>query len=357
MIKRSNCRTAPSLSLIALLILFMALYSCNRSQEVDRVASTSTTVDAYRVVPEDFTIEVKATGELLPLEQTEIRAAVGGHVTQIHFREGEVVSEGALLAELDSRRWEAQQRGLRSRLEASSAELDRKLSLFKMDGVSEAEVEQTRAEVAVLQSQIDELDVLIDLSRIRAPYSGTLGMRDFSLGAYLREGDLITHIVQTEKLRVGFSIPARYHHQLSKGQSVAVTSSSGGHEAKATVYAVNPLISSTSRSIEVRAYLDNSGHNFTAGDFVTVVLPKEQNNDALLIPAEAIIPELNRQVVFIAQDGNAVRREVVTGARTAGRIQILKGVYPGELVITTGLMVLRDGAKVTVQNSNREATQ
>ncbi len=339
---------------LVLAILF--LMSCGGESREEASSVSPISVEVYEVMEEAFSVTIRSTGELLPMEETEIRSAVSGHVMQVHFEEGGLVRKGDLLVTLDSRRWQAQRQGLQARLEAALAELERRVSMRKVDGVSEAEVEQTRAEVATLQSQLEELDVLIDLSQIRAPFAGTLGMRDFSVGAYMREGDLITRIVQTDFLRIDFSIPARYRSLMDNGATVSVVSASSGEETSATIYAVDPLVSRDSRSMQARARIDNRGAQFSAGDFVRVGLAVEQSDDALLIPAEAIIPELNRQVVYVAKNGQAERREVTTGARTRDRIQITEGVQPGDLVIVTGLMVMRDGADIQTSRMDREAT-
>jgi membrane fusion protein, multidrug efflux system len=176
------------------------------------------------------------------------------------------------------------------------------------------------------------------------------------VGAYMREGDMVTRIVQTDRLRVSFGVPARYAALVAAGQQVNITSSSGSGETVAEVYAVDPSVNRDSRSIQARASIDNRAGEFTPGDFVRVLLTVGQDSSAILIPADAIIPELNLQVVFIAKNGRAVRREVVTGARTSDRIQILEGLFPADSVITTGLMVLRDGSEVNVRTESREET-
>jgi len=355
----SGHRPATAISGIYLLFLSLVFFaiSCGGNGEEQRRDVSPVPVDVYGVGHEVFTVEVSSTGELLPMEETEIRSAVGGHVVRIHFREGQFVRAGELLAELDSRRWQAQMLGLEARLHASASELKRREALLRVDGISQADYEQAFADVEQLRSQIEDLKVLIDHSQIRAPFAGHIGLRDFSIGAYIREGDLVTRLVQTDRLRVSFGVPARHGALVAPGQQVAITSSSGAGSATAEVYAVDPGVNRESRSVQARGILNNRDGRFTPGDFVRVVLTLGQDSAAILIPADAIIPELNRQVVFVAVDGRAVRREVVTGARTGDRIQILEGLHPGDMVITTGLMVLRDGSEISLRTGNGEVNR
>ncbi|MFO7722079.1 MAG: efflux RND transporter periplasmic adaptor subunit [Bacteroidales bacterium] len=342
------------LLLSATAILLMIHISCGNEAESGNRNTGPMKVEGYAVRPEVFTVSIRATGELLPNEEVELKSPVSGNVLRIHFREGQQVRQGDLLVELDARSWSARKKGLEGRLAASESDLERRRTLLKMDGVSQEEVEQLKAEVTSLKAQIEELDVMIDLAHIRAPFSGRVGMRDFSTGAWMSQGELITRLVQSDKLKINFSIPARYSRVVGKEMPVTMISSSTGDTARAFIYAIDPMISSTSRSLPVRAIFDNPKAGFIPGDFVQIILEVSQNGEALLVPAEAVIPELNNQVVYIFRDGKAVRTTVKTGARTRDRIQITSGLEGGDVVLTTGLMVIRDGDPVEVTVKNPE---
>jgi membrane fusion protein, multidrug efflux system len=167
---------------------------------------------------------------------------------------------------------------------------------------------------------------MIDLAAVRAPFSGRLGMRNFSPGAWLSQGSVIARLVQTERVKVNFTIPARYAAQVRLGQVVSVTSSGARDTASAEIYAIDPGISSSSRSLQIRAVLNSQDPSFIPGDFVQVLLEVQANPDALLIPSECITPELNEQAVFVLRNGKAVRKVVETGARTEDKVEILKGL-------------------------------
>jgi len=184
---------------------------------------------------------------------------------------------------------------------------------------------------------------------VRAPFDGRLGIRNVSPGAFLSQGETITRLVQTNRLRVQFSVPARHAFLIAGNTDINLTASSGGHQGTARIYATEPVISATARSLLVRAELDNSNQQFFPGDFVQVLLGVDRNEEALLIPAEAVINELNSQIVFLARNGQAQRQTIEAGARSRDRVQVLGGLAPGDTVIITGLMEVREGIHLTVR--------
>jgi membrane fusion protein, multidrug efflux system len=311
--------------------------------------------DGYRAETEPFTVRIRTTAELMPNEEVDLRTPVAGNVLKINFEEGQFVQKGALLVQIDSRTWEAQKKGLEAQLVSAQNELERRKQLLQMEGASQEDVDQADARVSGLVAQIEELSVRVDLANIRAPFSGRLGMRNFSPGAFLSQGDVVTRLVQTNQLKVNFTVPARYATLAQVNQTVNVVSSSSRDTTVARVYAVDPFIDPSTRSIQLRAMLNNEKESFLPGDFAQVEFEVEQTHEAILIPAEAIISELNSQVVYIASQGKAQRKQVEMGTRTSGRVHILNGISPGDTVLITGLMEVRDGSNVNVVRLNQEA--
>ncbi len=340
---------------IILALLAIAATSCKQNNNAGQPPVRVLNVDGYRLIPEFFATKINANGNLLAWEDVEIRTPVAGNVLNIYFDEGQVVSEGELLVEIDNRQWVARKNGLRARLLSSQNELARKQQLLEVDAVSLEEVEQSQAEVDNLLAQIEELEVMIDLSHIRAPFDGRLGMRNFSKGTYLSQGGIITRLVQNDRLKVDFNIPAKYADCELMGKTVFIKSSGGDRLSQAVIYAVDPMISAQSRSLNLRARLDNSKMTFMPGDFVRIECEVDQFDNALLVPAEAVIPELNAQVVFVAEGGIAKKREVLIGARTPDRAMITGGLSPGDIVLTTGLMEISEGSAIRLRNIKQEA--
>ncbi len=175
----SNHRIKLSVSALAALLLFFGVSSCKRNNNNEQGSASVLGVTAYRVLPETFTVNIRATGDLLSWEDVEIKTPVSGIVLNILFNEGEYARKGALLVEMDHRVWSAQKKGLEARLVSAEGALHRKLELLDFDGVSREEAEQSQAEVSQLKAQIEELEVMIDLAHIRAPFNGITDHRTF----------------------------------------------------------------------------------------------------------------------------------------------------------------------------------
>ncbi len=342
-------------SIFLILSLPVLLASCSSTDTQSRQGPPTVNAEGFRAEPEIFTTSINATGNLLAWEEVELLAPVAGNVLKIHFEEGQVVRKGQPLIEIDSRAWQAQKRGLEAQLANSQRELARRERLLGIEGTSQESVDQARTAIADLQSRIDELDVRIDLANVRAPFAGRLGLRDFSVGAFMAVGAPVTRLVQTDKLKISFDVPARYASMVKLGMNVNVIASGAPDTTRARVYAIDPVINETNRSLKVRGVLENGIGKFISGDFAQVEMKVDISEDALLIPSESIISELNTQIVYVYRDGKAVRTPVEMGASTRGRVHIVNGISEGDTILITGLMSIRDNMPVNIATLNQEA--
>ena len=321
--------------------------SCREEkQQPAAVGRSLLQVEAIVAEPRRFENKFTSTANLLPFEEVELRAPVSGTVLGIYFREAQNVKEGDLLVRLDDRTLNAQIKGLKVQLNASLSDLRRKSELLKVEGVSEEEVEQSQAAVDGIKSRIEELTVSVNLANIKAPFDGKVGLRNFSIGSYLSQGQTITQLVQTQKLKVDFNIASRYLDEVKVGKMVMVISSSDTLEAE--VYAISPFVNATSRTAQVRAVIQNNNRGFIPGDFAEVQVALNVDNEALVVPTDVIIPELNAQTLFIYRNGKAMRTEVLLGSRTDTEVQVLSGLSPGDTVLTTGLLQVKDLTQVEI---------
>lgn len=312
-------------------------------------------VDGHLVQTRALENTVSSTANLLPYEQVEIRAPIAGNVLGIYFEEGQEVQKGELLISIDDRQLRARKEGLEARLISAKKELARRKELLDIEGSSQEEVDQARATVSNLSAQIRELQVQINLANVNAPFSGEVGMRNFSLGSYLPQGQPITQLVQTQRLKVDFSLPAQYLSYIEEGQPVKVMSDDAQDTAQANIYAIDPLISAGSRSIQIRAVLENDSLQFVAGNFAEVEVSIELDEEAVVIPAEAVVPDLDAHVVYKVEEGLARRQSVSLGVRTDDHIQIEQGLAEGDTILLTGLMQVSDSTAVQIRELKEEA--
>ncbi len=305
-------------------------------------------VDGFVVSASRFENTMTATANLLPAESVEIKAPVSGTVLSIHFKEGQSVSAGQSLVHIDDRIWEAQIKGYKAQLVSARSDLERKQQLLKAEGASQDEVDKAQSTVDQLEAKIDELFVYVSLAAVPAPFAGRVGMRDFSVGAYLSAGQVITTIAQASKLKIDFNLPGKYVGQIKVGDQIKLLA--GGDTLQAPVYAINPVVDEASRSIQVRALLDNKT-GLAPGDFAEVELPLDVTDRAIMIPTSAVVPELGAETVYLAVNGKAGKRKITSGLRTDKYVQVLDGLSAGDTLITSGLMQIREGMPVKIRKT------
>ncbi len=335
-----------SLQVFVLSFLFLTT-SCD-VQTKEEASSNSIEVQAFRVVPQPFKNELVTTANLMANEQVELKAPVAGQVMEIFFKEGAVTNSGDLLVQLDDRNWKAQLIGVKAELDVAEKDLARKGALLKIGGSSQEEVDQSISRVETLKSQIQQLKVNIDLAKITAPFTGRLGMRDFSKGAFLSQGSTITTLSEVNKLKVDFTISQNHMSSIQVGKSVKVLIQTDTLEA--SIYAINPVIDPLTRSINVRAILQNPSKNVMPGTFAEVLVTTNYLNDALLIPSQAIVQSINEQIVFVSENGKVRRKVIKMGNRTADMVHVPAGISAGDTVLTTGLLAVKDGMDLIFQS-------
>jgi membrane fusion protein (multidrug efflux system) len=276
-------------------------------------------------------------------------APMAGQVLAIYFKEGEKVSKGTTLIRLDDRSWKAQLLGVKAELTAAEKDYARKKELLTVEGSSQEEVDNAFSKVEILKSQQQQLQVNIDLANVSAPFSGQLGMRDFSEGAFLKQGDLITTLSANNQLKVDFTIAQLHAKSIELNKSVLVLV--GADTLKANIYAINPIINSQTRMLNVRALLEQKAEQkIKPGTFAEVLIATEMVDDAILIPTQAVIPAINEQTVFVYKSGKAVQKVIQMGNRNADKVLVLSGISVGDTVITTGLLNIKEGMDLTIQS-------
>lgn len=334
-------------SYLAVLCVGLSIHSCKKAGDGGnkRNLSPGMVAEGYVVNPGYFENKLTVTANLLPFETVDVKTPVAGTILAIHFREGQKISKGQSLVQIDDRVWKAQIKGLKAQLAAGKEELQRKEVLLKAEGASQEEVDVARSGVLQLEAKIEELSVYVSLASVPAPFGGQVGMRDFSVGAYLPQGQTVTQIAQSDRLKVDFNLPGRYLGQLPVGKEVKVVANND--TLMASVYAVNPLIDETTRTIQVRALLDNR-NNWLPGDFAQTSLILDMHDSALVVPSQLIVPELGAETVFVCKDGKVSKRKISTGVRTEKVVLITEGLAAGDTLLATGLVQVREGIPVKI---------
>lgn len=289
---------------------------------------------------------VTTTGTLLAWEAVDLRAEVAGRVTGLAFSEGSFVRQGQTLVTLDTDVLEAQIQGAQTRRDLARVQAQRRRELFEIGGLSRQALDEAESAARVLDAELSELSAEVRRRRIVAPFSGQIGLRDVSAGAYLSPGDRVATLRITRQLRLEFSVPERYLGRIREGEPVRFRVPGQEGDFVATIYATEPAIDPSTRAFSVRARAQNPDGVLQPGGFAEVELVLDAVPDALLIPTSAIITGADSTTVFVLQNGTAVPRAIETGVRTSDRIQVTRGLDAGDVVLTSGLNQVRPGQAV-----------
>ncbi|MDR1739134.1 MAG: efflux RND transporter periplasmic adaptor subunit [Bacteroidales bacterium] len=328
--------------------VFIFSKSKQDNPESGKGGNSGVAATVYIVKPQNFSNGIQAVGTLIPNEEVDLISEVSGKVVGIYFKEGAQVSKGQLLIKVDDADLQAQLQRAEHQLKLSSERLNRQKILLEKDAVSREEFDQAQTDYNILQTDIDLLKTKISKTEIVAPFSGTIGFRTISLGSYLQPNTVISHLVDQSKLKLEFSIPERYAALSLEGKLASFRAESSNRVYDAKVYAVDPKVDIATRTITVRALYDNSSRLLSGGMFVRLDLITEARADMLLIPTEAIVPEMNGSKVWMLRDGKAMSKVVTTDFRSGDKIEIKSGLKIGDSVMVTGLMQVREDIPVKV---------
>ncbi|MCG7200306.1 efflux RND transporter periplasmic adaptor subunit [Marinobacter pelagius] len=311
----------------------------------ERPASPVNTVRPERDTVRDV---VKAVGNLQALNAVELTTEVSGRVIEINLAAGQKVATGALLLRLDDRQARADLAEIEARLADARRQLERASRLRSNNSISQSQVDELRTAVDVALAQRQAARVRLDNHRITAPFSGVVGLSDISIGAYVSAGTAITTLDTTEQMELSFSIPERFLGQVTEGQEVrGISPAYPGEPFRGELVELGTRINELSRSLPVRAVIDNAEGRLRPGQFMSATLTLQQR-EALVIPEQAVMIRGDEKYVFVAEDGSARRVSVQLGSRMPGKVEVVSGVQPEDEVIVTGQDRLSSGDRIRI---------
>jgi membrane fusion protein (multidrug efflux system) len=330
------------------LTISVGLLSCKKppSTRQSSTGSAIYVVDVVRLEPRPFEEKLFATGSLVPNEAIQLQSERAGVVKQISFDEGKPAKAGDVLVLMDDSELQAQRERAKAQLELARATEARQRSLLGNRGISPADYEQAEANLHVAQAEVQLIEAQIEKTRIRAPFDGVAGLRRVSIGTYLQPGAVICSFQDISALKIDFTLPERYLGLVQPAQKVMFRIAGGDAPFQATISAIEPSVDVQTRSLSVRAIVPNHDQKLLPGAFAEVQVALDEMKNALLIPAIALVPGLQRQTVFVHINGQVEERVVQAGIRTTDSVQIVSGLSPGEEVVTSGVLQLRPGMKV-----------
>lgn len=312
-----------------------------------------TPVEVMVVKPSTVQEELQTVGSLRSSESVMLRPEVSGRIARIGFRDGQAVKRGQLLIGLDASLNQAEVAKAQAELDLAQSNLKRTEDLARKNFVSGSAQETAQSNVEVLAASLQLAQARLSKMNILAPFDGVVGIRNVSVGDYVREGTDLINIEDVGTLKVDFRLPERNFAQVKVGQEVAVTADAMPNETwRGTLEAINPRVDANGRSLELRARLANSGGKLRSGMFVRVRTVVSERPNALMIPEEAIVSAGDDFFVFKLdgpQESPVARRiQVNTGIRRDAKVEIVQGLKAGDQVVRLGMRLSRDGQPVRV---------
>ena len=302
---------------------------------------TATKVVTQTLELQSLVDEVEALGTARANESVEIRPRVASLVTRIAFEEGQIVTQGDLLVELENSEIQAE-----ASLSESLSLYNRSKELETTQAISESNLETLLAQVKVNEANVAAERAKLRNTEVRAPFTGRVGLRRVSPGSFVDTSTVITTLDDVATIKLDFSVPETFLTVVSEGMTILAHSVVYPDRVfEGTVTRIDTRLDPVSRAVQVRAIMTNEDRALKPGMFMTVDLQRNRG-DVLVAPEQAIVPEGTRQYVFVVADGVAEKRSVVLGRRIPGYVVIAEGLTPGETVITEGTSKVRDGSPV-----------
>lgn len=305
-----------------------------------------TPVVSVEVREQQLARELTALGTSRANEAVEVTSKASNLVTAVRFRDGQRVQRGQVLVELDSAQARADLAAAQAALTESTSQYERSKELLPTQALSKSQFDQIEATRKADEARVAAARAKLEDTVIRAPFSGRVGLRRISVGSLISPGTVITTLDDSSVIKVDFAVPEVNLSQLRDGLALtATTNAYPGRKFSGRVSSVDSRVDPVSRSVLVRAEVPNPEGLLKPGMFLNVEMVRDQRS-ALVVPEEALVPEQDRQYVFVVDAGKAQRREVRIGARRPGSVEILAGLERGERVIVEGTVKVREGGAV-----------
>lgn len=295
---------------------------------------------------EQMGVEIEAVGTAQAQDSIEVTSKVSNTVTAILFKEGEGVAQGAVLVAMHDTESRAALAEAEASLAKTRSQFDRSRDLQSRQALSVADLEQVQAALKADEARVEAAKSRLSDTVLRAPFRGTTGFRRVSVGSYVSPGTVITTLDDTSTIKLDFTVPETMLSIVRRGLPVAARATGLPDRVfTGVVTNMDSRVDPVTRSIAVRAELPNRDGALRQGMFLTVAL-KGELAPTLLVPEEAIVPERGKAYVFVVQDNVVQRREVRTGKRKPGSVEIVEGVREQEHVVVEGTQNIRDGSTV-----------
>ncbi|GAA6133390.1 efflux RND transporter periplasmic adaptor subunit [Oceaniserpentilla sp. 4NH20-0058] len=310
-------------------------------------ADTPMPVEVIKVKPQILKSTINSIGTLEANQSVTISPEVSGRITSVSFKDGAHVNIGQLLFKLDNSIETANLNEAKARAQLSHTELKRIQKLYKQKAASETDLDSAAANHNIYQAQVQSFQAKLNKLSIKAPFTGVIDINNISIGDYVNAGENLIKLVDLTTLKFDFALPETYLSKVAVGQNIEITTPAyPGEIYQGTVSAVSPAINEETRSLAVRAIIDNQSQTLRPGLFASVILEVNRNPSALLLPEQALVPQGQSYVVMKVVNNKVEITPIEIGTRRKSEVEIITGINEGDIIITAGQMKVQPGVKV-----------
>lgn len=296
-----------------------------------------------------FSNMVEANGNILALEAVQLKPEMSGRIVFLNIPEGQLVTQGTLLLKLYDDDLKAQLKKLNAQLSIARKTEVRLKSLLQLNGLNQQEYDVALTQLQNIEADIDYTNAQIRKTEIKAPFTGVIGLRRVSIGAYVSPIDIIASLQESSVLKVDFVLPEAYASAINNGDVVAVLDDQS-KVFKAKVIGVEPLVNASTRNIQIRAIVQDAKGKLRPGAFVRVQIDVAKNKEGILVPTNCIIPETRFKKIAVIKNGIVDMRPVETGYRGESFVEITSGLNLGDTFAVNGILYLKPKAEVLIKS-------
>ena len=307
-------------------------------------------VKVQKVEKINFIEELNLIGSINANESVKITAVVSEKIKSIKFEEGSFIKKNDILLELENNEEKAILKQVDAELEESTTNYIRAKKLLSEGNASQSMIDKKLMEKKKLEGKFQEIQAKLNDLIIKAPFNGIIGTKNYSNGSFINPGDVITSLYDISKVKVEIYIPEIYVSKIYKKQFFLATLPSINNTSfKGEVYAINPSIDKETRTFKVIGIIqENNNYSLKPGMMANIEL-KLRSREIFIVPEGAIIPEDEKSFLYILEENNVLKkRQVVTGKRNDGSIEIVKGINQSDMIVFEGTNKIRNGSEVTV---------
>ena len=293
--------------------------------------------------------EVSAVGTLIAAEAVVLRPEIAGRIIELNFQEGQAVQKGAKLVTFDPSEYQAKLAGSIAESRTETQRYDRAKEMLEQKFISQEALDVARGNMDRALARKRQDEVQLSKAVISAPFSGIVGLRLVSPGAYIKAGEDIARLENISSLKLDFRVPEVYLSKIRPKQDLSIRLDAYPNDVfPGRIYALEPSVDEKTRTVVVRAQIPNQHGKLRPGMFARVNVLLGTRPDAILVPEQAIWPQGRDAFVYKVVDGKATLTKIELGVRRPGEVEVVMGLTPNDMVVTDGQMKLKDGAPVMV---------